>query len=145
MVGPLVARLVMGKPSRAGSRKFWSQMLVARPELLSDELLDVDAAHMRRNAADIRELLYLLIGPRGIRPHLILGDRLRTIEVPTLLLFGEHDAFMTPRMMHAWDSIAAARPSIDVLRVPGAGHLPWIDEPERVVGEIEGFLAAARD
>jgi pimeloyl-ACP methyl ester carboxylesterase len=145
VVGPLVGSLVMGKPSREGSREFWSQMLVARPELLSDELLDVDAAHMRRNGADIRELLYRLIGPRGVRRHLVLGDRLRTIEVPTLLLFGEHDAFMTPRMMQAWHAIAAACPSIDVIRVPGAGHLPWIDEPERVVRGIEGFLGAARD
>lgn len=144
-VGPAVARLVMGKPSQEGSRKFWGQMLVAHPELLPDELLDVDAAHMRRNAADIRELLYILIGPRGIRRHLVLGNRWNTIEVPTLLLFGEHDAFMTPRMMHAWERIAAACPSIDVVRAPGAGHLPWIDEPEFVVGEIEGFLDAADD
>ena len=140
VVGPLVARLVMGQPSREGSRKFWGEMLVVDPGQLSDQLLDVDAAHMRRNAADIRELLYLLIGPRGIRRHLVLGDRWSAMEVPTLLLFGEQDAFMTRRMADAWESIATACPSIDVLRVPGAGHLPWIDEPERVVGEIERFL-----
>jgi pimeloyl-ACP methyl ester carboxylesterase len=145
VVGPLVARLVMGKPSREGSRKFWGQMLVARPEMLSDELLDVDAAHMRRNAADIRELLFLLIGPRGIRRHLLLGDRWSDLEVPTLLLFGEHDAFLTPGMLHAWEALATASPRIDVLRVPGAGHLPWIDEPESVVGEIQGFLDVTPD
>ena len=32
--------------------------------------------------------------------------------------------------------------SIDVLHVPGAGHLPWIDEPDRVVAEVQRFLAA---
>ena len=142
VVGPLVGHLVMGKPSREGSRKFWGQMLVVNPGQLPDELLDVDAAHMRRNAADIRELLYLLIGPRGIRRHLLVGDRMGTIQVPTLLLIGEHDAFMTPGMLHAWETIATASPSIDVLHVPGAGHLPWIDEPDRVVAEVQRFLAA---
>ncbi len=144
VVGPLVARLVMGKPSREGSRKFWGEMLVVDPGQLPDELLDVDAAHMRRNAADIRELLYLLIGPRGIRRHLVLGDRMGTSRCRRCCLFGEHDAFMTPRMVHAWESIATASPRIDVLHVPGAGHLPWIDEPERVVLEIERFLSATR-
>ena len=62
-------------------------------------------------------------------------------EVPTLLLVGEHDAFMTPGMLHAWETIATASPIIDVLHVPGAGHLPWIDEPERVVAEVQRFLA----
>ena len=144
VVGPLVARLVMGRPSREGSRKFWGQMLVVDPGQLPDELLDVDAAHMRRNAPDIRELLYLLIGPRGIRRHLVLGDRWNALEVPTLLLVGERDAFVTSHMTRAWESVAAASPSIDVLHVPGAGHLPWIDEPEIVVPEIERFLSATR-
>jgi pimeloyl-ACP methyl ester carboxylesterase len=143
VVGPLVAHLVMGKPSREGSRKFWGEMLVAHPERLSDELLDVDAAHMRRNAADIRELLFLLVGPRGIRRHLLLGDRWNALEMPTLLLVGERDAFETPQMTRAWESIVAVNPLIRILGVPGAGHLPWIDEPQRVVGEIEAFLSAA--
>jgi pimeloyl-ACP methyl ester carboxylesterase len=144
VVGPAVARLVMGKASREGSRKFWGEMLVAHPERLPDELLDVDAAHMERNAPNIRELLYLLIGPRGIRPHLVLGDRWSALEVPTLLVFGEQDAFMTRRMSDAWTSVAAVNPIVRIQPVPGAGHLPWIDEPERVVPEIERFLIATR-
>jgi pimeloyl-ACP methyl ester carboxylesterase len=144
VVGPAVARLVMGKASREGSRKFWGEMLVAHPERLPDELLDVDAAHMERNAPNIRELLYLLIGPRGIRVHLVLGDRWSALEVPTLLVFGEQDAFMTRRMSDAWTSVAAVNPIVRIQPVPGAGHLPWIDEPERVVPEIERFLIATR-
>jgi len=142
VMGPLVARLVMGRPSREGSRKFWGEMLVVDPAQLPDELLDVDAAHMRRNSADIRELLYLMIGPRGVRRHIVLGDRWRALEVPTLLLVGARDAFVTPRMTHAWGSIASLNPLIRIVRVPGAGHLPWIDEPAVVVGEVERFLDA---
>lgn len=142
VVGPLIARVMMGKASREDSRRFWGELLVAHPERLSDELLDVDAAHMRRNAADIRELLYLMIGPGGIRRELLLGDRWSALEVPTLLLFGEHDAFMTRRMREAWTSIASLDPLVRIQPVLGAGHLPWIDEPTRVVDEIERFLGA---
>jgi len=141
LVGRPIGRLVMGTPSREGSRKFWGQMLVAHPERLPDELLDVDVAHMRRNADDVRELLALLIGPRGIRRGLTLGDRWGALKVPTLFLVGEHDAFMTPRMAAAWQSIARADPLVQLVRVDGAGHLPWIDEPESVVAAIRRFLA----
>jgi pimeloyl-ACP methyl ester carboxylesterase len=140
VLGPLVAGLVMGKPSREGSRKFWGEMLVVHPAQIPDELLDIDAAHMRRNAADIRELLYLLIGPRGVRRQLLLGDRMSTIQVPTLLLFGDRDAFMTPHMEQAWERIVAVNPVVRTFEVPGAGHLPWIDEAESVVDQIERFL-----
>jgi pimeloyl-ACP methyl ester carboxylesterase len=32
--------------------------------------------------------------------------------------------------------------TLHVIRIPDAGHLPWIDAPERVVDEIEHFLAS---
>ena len=47
---------------------------------------------------------------------------------------------MTAKTWAAWDDIAARNASIRVVRVPEAGHLPWFDEPERVVDELERFL-----
>jgi pimeloyl-ACP methyl ester carboxylesterase len=35
-------------------------------------------------------------------------------------------------------------PNLRVVRLPGAGHLPWIDDPHTVVVEIERFLATER-
>ena len=32
-------------------------------------------------------------------------------------------------------------PNFRLVRIAGAGHIPWIDDPERVVAEIERFLA----
>jgi pimeloyl-ACP methyl ester carboxylesterase len=140
LVGPPIGRLVMGKPSRENSRTFWSRMLVAHPERLADEMMDVDAAHMRRNADDVRELLYLLIGPRGIRRDLVLGERWARLTVPLLALFGERDAFVTKRMARAWEDLASGDAPIQVRRIPGAGHIPWIDEPEGTVRAVAGFL-----
>ena len=49
---------------------------------------------------------------------------------------------MTPKMREAWEPNASRNPNISITRVPDAGHLPWIDAPERVVDEIEAFLAS---
>ena len=58
-----------------------------------------------------------------------------------MFLQGEHDAFITRRAEKAWEAIAAENPNARVLRIPDAGHLPWLDGAERVVAEIERFLA----
>lgn len=55
------------------------------------------------------------------------------------MLRGARDAFAPCE----WDEDLAARnPNIRFVRIPDAGHLPWIDDPERVVSEAESFLAA---
>jgi pimeloyl-ACP methyl ester carboxylesterase len=140
--GRPLGRLMMGKPSREGNRKFWGQLLVVHPERLSDELLDVDVAHMRRNVESVLGLLGSMIGPRGVRHHVVLGTRWSALEVPTLFVCGERDALFTHRMAQAWESFTATSAHIRVVRVPAAGHLPWMDEPERVLLEVESFLGA---
>lgn len=79
---------------------------------------------------------------RGIvRGRLILGDRWLELGVPTVFLCGERDAFIGRTEEKAWAAIAAQNPHIRLVRVPDAGHLLWLDDPERVVEEIERFLA----
>ncbi len=134
-----VARRLLSNPTQEGSREFWGKLLVAHPERLDDVLLDMEVAHMRRNAESVISVMTRIAGPLGRRlPK--LGERWTTLGVPTLALLGERDAFMTAKTWAAWDGIAARNPSIRVVRVPDAGHLPWFDEPERVVDELERFL-----
>ncbi|HEY7381058.1 MAG TPA: alpha/beta fold hydrolase [Gaiella sp.] len=137
---PLLRRLV-SDPTPESSRRFWGKLLVAHPERLDDTLLATDVAHMRRNAESVVGLMSRVATLGGLRRHLILGDRWQALGVPTLALLGERDAFLDPGTWQAWEAIAARNPAIRVARVPDAGHLPWIDEPERVVGELEHFLA----
>jgi pimeloyl-ACP methyl ester carboxylesterase len=75
----------------------------------------------------------------GLRRRLIFGERWQALKVPTVFLWGERDAFMPPDVA---EPIAARNPNLRVIRVPDAGHLPWIDDPERVVDEIEHFLSS---
>jgi pimeloyl-ACP methyl ester carboxylesterase len=59
-----------------------------------------------------------------------------------MFLSGERDPFMTTERIDAWKSLAAQNPNIHIVWIPDAGHLAWIDQPERVASEIELFLAA---
>jgi 3-oxoadipate enol-lactonase len=60
------------------------------------------------------------------------------IDCPTLIVFGEEDT-ITPvevaRQMHA--AIAGSR----LVMIPGAGHLPPIEQPDRFADTLRGFLA----
>lgn len=141
VVGKPIGRVMLGNPTREGNRKFWGQALVARPERLADELLDVDVAHMRRNRDSTLSLVRRVVGPRGVRRELMLGGRWQTLSVPTLFLYGDRDAFVSSGVAHAWNEIATTNSNVRVVRIPGAGHLPWLDEPEAFLDEIERFLS----
>jgi pimeloyl-ACP methyl ester carboxylesterase len=140
LVGRPLGRLLMSKPTRDGNRRFWGKILVAHPELLDDSLLDADVASQRRNLDSHLSLLRVVLNAGGLRPELVLGERWQQLRVPTLFLCGERDAFVTTRARKTWEDIAARNPHIRVIDVPDAGHLPWLDNPERVIGEIEDFL-----
>ena len=143
LIGPRLGRYVLSNATREGSRKFWDQLFVEHPERLDDLLLDVDVAHTRRNVASMLSLIACVADWRrlGYRRELTLGERWRALTIPTLLLWPEHDAFGSPE---AGETLVATNPNLRLVRLPGAGHLPWIDDPGLVVVEIERFLATKR-
>ena len=142
LVGQALGRRMLSTPSREANRRVWGQMLVTHPERLDDALLDADIAHARRNIESMLSLARAVGGMRGLRRRLVLGARWQELKPPTLLLCGERDGFMRPKVWTAWERFAARNARLRIVRVPDAGHLPWLDDPERVVGEIERFLAA---
>ena len=141
VLGKPIGRLVLGRPSREGNRKFWGQVLVAHPENLPDELLDADVAHTRRNRDSALSLVRRTVGPGGVRKELLLGELWSAIEAPVLFLHGDRDAFVTARVASAWETIAANGKNVTVATVPDAGHLPWLDAPDAVRDHIERFVA----
>jgi pimeloyl-ACP methyl ester carboxylesterase len=141
LIGRLLGRRVFSKATREGSLRFWGQVMVEHAERVDDRLLDADVAHTRRNVDSMLSLIACIADWRrlGYRRELILGERWQALTTPTLLLWPERDAFGSPE---EGEALVAVNPNLRLVRVSGAGHLPWIDDPERVVAEIERFLAA---
>jgi 3-oxoadipate enol-lactonase len=64
-------------------------------------------------------------------------DRIREIKTPTLVVHGTEDAVVDPRNA----SLLAERiPGARVELLPGCGHLPFWEEPERFAALIKEFL-----
>lgn len=142
LIGGRLARYLFSNATRDGSRKFWGQVIVKHPERVDDLVLDVDAANSRRNVESWLSLLTCVADWRrlGYRRELILGDRWRALTMPTLLLWPEHDAWASPE---DGEALVGLNPNLRLVRVPGAGHNAWFDDPETVVAEIESFLHTA--
>lgn len=63
----------------------------------------------------------------------------RPIQAPTLILWGDADPALDPRLLRDVDQHC---PRVRVEHVEGAGHFVQWDEPERVVQEVSSFLRA---
>jgi pimeloyl-ACP methyl ester carboxylesterase len=134
LFGALI-RSFMSKPTRESTRDFWKQICVAHPERLDDELLDAVACSQRRNISSWFSLMECMMDAGGFRRELVIGERWKALQVPVVFLWGEKDAFDSPA--HG-ERIATHIPAGGrLVRIPDAGHLPWLDDPARVISEIE--------
>lgn len=66
-----------------------------------------------------------------------LTDAVPRIAVPTLCIGGEHDLSTPPALMEA---LTALLPQARLVVLEGAGHLPCIDQPDKVLALVTGFL-----
>jgi proline iminopeptidase len=66
-----------------------------------------------------------------------IEERLRALDVPALVIHGDGD----PRPASAVDPVAAALPRGEFALIEGAGHFPWIEQPDAFRGVLRGFLA----
>jgi pimeloyl-ACP methyl ester carboxylesterase len=68
------------------------------------------------------------------------GLDLAAVTCPALVVWGEEDRSLPARFADAY--AAALGGPVETLRVPRAGHWPWIDHPD-VVDRVAAFLDAA--
>jgi pimeloyl-ACP methyl ester carboxylesterase len=143
LIGHRLGRHLFSNATRDASRKFFAQLLVEHPERVDDLLLDVDVAHTRRNVESMLSLIACVADWRrlGYRRELILGERWQALTMPTLLLWPEHDAFGSPQKAEA---LVATNRNLRLVRVRGAGHNAWFDDPGIVLAELERFLTTQR-
>ncbi len=74
---------------------------------------------------------------RGFDRRAALGQ----IAAPTLLVAGEHDRLAPPGTLAA---MAQAIPAAQLLTLPGAGHLPHLEQPDAFDAALMHFLHTAR-
>jgi pimeloyl-ACP methyl ester carboxylesterase len=70
----------------------------------------------------------------------VLGFDLPELDQPTLILWGELDPWLAPSFA---DGYAARLPNAVAEHIAGAGHWPWLDQPD-LIARVAAFLAAGR-
>ncbi|MFE4950774.1 alpha/beta fold hydrolase [Leifsonia sp. NPDC056665] len=98
------------------------------PASLTDAQRAIQQANGRTMAA---------ITGAGMSDPSLLG-RLGTVQVPTLMVWGESDRVVTPEYGRA---VAHAIPGAQFVQIPEAGHLPHLEAPEATWAAIDSFLA----
>jgi pimeloyl-ACP methyl ester carboxylesterase len=69
-------------------------------------------------------------------------DIVPNVHVPTLVLHRRYDRLVNVRHGR-W--LAEHLPNARMVELPGHDHLPWYEDPDRTLGEIQEFLTGARD
>src|SRR5215217_2357888 len=80
-------------------------------------------------------VLRTLVSPLGQRE--VLVDRLPTLKIPTLLVWGERDRVLP--QSQARDAVTRLRDG-SLSLIPDCGHMPHVECPDRFLGALEGFL-----
>ncbi len=65
---------------------------------------------------------------------------LASVRVPTLFLWGEDDGFGG---LDNAARITRLMPAAELVAMPAAGHLPWLDDPALAAATVRSYLARA--
>lgn len=74
---------------------------------------------------------------RGMAERKDYTEKLRDIQIPTLLIVGSEDQLTPPDIMKPMSS---ELPQVDYCEVPGAGHMSPMEDPVIVNAAIDAFL-----
>jgi proline iminopeptidase len=124
--------------TRAACREYWAIALkprVAEParvrEIVKSDLCASEPAGIRYGLGVTNRVVMGSYGDWDLR------DRLRTLQVPTLVVHGEEEAIPMD-LVEEWVS---SLPKAELMRVPRAAHLPYAERPDVVWPAVERFLA----
>jgi pimeloyl-ACP methyl ester carboxylesterase len=78
---------------------------------------------------------------RGFNDDTLLSDELLAcVRVPTFLLWGEDDPMGGAEIARRF---ADRLPDAELEVMPGAGHAPWMDDPDHVAERVGAFLSTS--
>ena len=70
------------------------------------------------------------------------NDRLRTLRIPTLFVFGRHDEFIPAETA---ERIAAGHPEAETAWLDRSGHMGFIEEPDTTADLVRSFIERHAD
>lgn len=117
--------------------EFMARYLVADPRHAEKLPVDRYCEHPNEWPVHCEPYLQESVMPSIARLRL-RRDELPLVDAPVLTVHGTRDRNAPYGAGRAW---ARRLPDARLLTVPGAGHLPWLEAPERVLPAIRRFLA----
>jgi pimeloyl-ACP methyl ester carboxylesterase len=132
IIGPFVRNMMVKASSRERARKGLAGM-VSHAERLSDEILDTGTFNFIRNRQSMLSLVEKATDKIGMLPEFVITDKWRDVQVPATFLWGEKDVFAPPQL---GQQAASLVPKGKFVLIPDSGHIPWLDDPDRVASEI---------
>jgi pimeloyl-ACP methyl ester carboxylesterase len=130
------AREIMEEVPTLGLEHIWHHRF--EPEALAADVSDEIMAFLRKRLLTNSPIGLSCMAEQVLTMH-DRTDELHEIEVPTLVLYGEHDDGWTPETQ----SEMAARLGADCVVVPGAVHSPAVEAPETTAAALVRFWNAA--
>ena len=123
---PVLGELFQGAATRWSLKRF----LPGMPDDFIDSIWD----HYDHGTQRAILKLYRSAPPEALAKA---GDRLNEITAPALVLWGADDPYLPASFAHAYGDALGGAATVEL--VDGAGHWPWIDQPE-LIGRISDFL-----
>ena len=132
---PLLGELIMGSTNRWLLARTLRRGC-ARPDAWTDSA--VAAVWELFDQGTQRAILRLL---RSATDEVLVdaGKHLDRLRMPALVIWGERDPWFPPAFSEHY---AARLPNAVLKRIEGAGHWPWLDEPD-VADRISAFVASS--
>lgn len=140
---PGLAKLFMRvRPTIDAQRKQYRQMFHIDPATVPDLYFRTRVAGIELPSAHgtWSTLLPRVGRLRGLRPEVYLGAELHRIQAPVLVLWGDGD-FASAEVGRA---ATAAIPYGRFVHLPGVGHFPFLEVPEKVADLIANFVNDSR-
>jgi len=140
---PGLAKLFMkGRDSMKAQKNQYKGMfhtdLTKVPELLLE--LRIAGIRLPSEQGTWARLLPRVANLRGIRPEIYLGDELKNITQASLMIMGQYD-MATPKEGKA---VMGKIPNGKFEYIPGVGHFPFVEAPEKTAEFINNFLIQSK-
>ena len=133
------AAIALSKTPLGATQRAWLRvpLLFAHPERVPPEWFEEQyrLSQLPGFSQAVVAALRAQIDPGGQRE--VLLDRLSSLEIPTLVVWGDSDRIFP--VSQARDAVAHLREGSLEL-VPDCGHLPHVERPERFVAALDRFL-----